>query len=140
MNGNAENVSMLLPETLDLAASEKFLELVRQRVSGDAPLRMDASAVRMLTLPCVQIVLAAIRSGEAITIKDPSAAFAGAFDDLGLDWMQYLDRSAERQQDQAMTERDQDSRRYAEAARRRRGRHAETNPVKPTFIPSVRVS
>lgn len=92
MNGTPHNGLMLLPETLDLAASEQFLEAMKQRVSGDMPLRLDASAVRVLTVPCVQILLAALRSGEPITVKDPSAAFAGAFEDLGLDWMQYLDR------------------------------------------------
>ncbi len=99
MNGNVENASMMLPETLDLAAAESFHELVRQHMHSDGPLRMDASAVKTLTLPCVQIILAAIRSGESITIKDPSATFAGAFDDLGLDWMQYLDRSSTPEQD-----------------------------------------
>jgi two-component system chemotaxis response regulator CheY len=97
MNGNAENVPMLLPETLDLAASATFIEAMRQRVNGAAPLRIDASAVKILTLPCVQILLAALRGGEAITIRDPSAAFAGAFEDLGLDWMQYLDSSLSEQ-------------------------------------------
>jgi two-component system chemotaxis response regulator CheY len=63
-------------------------------VTGDAPLRLDASAVRILTLPCVQIIISAIRSGADVRIKDPSAAFAGAFEDFGIDWMQYLDRSA----------------------------------------------
>lgn len=95
MNGDAQYASMLLPETLDLAASEPFLESMKQRVSGDMPLRLDASAVRILTVPCVQILLAALRSGEKITIVNPSAAFAGAFEDLGLDWMQYLNRDQE---------------------------------------------
>jgi two-component system chemotaxis response regulator CheY len=109
MNGNAETVTLLLPETLDLAASENFLELVRGRVNGDTPLRMDASAVKVLTLPCAQIVLAAVRSGDDIKIKDPSAAFTEAFDDLGLDWMSCLDRSAPVEQaltDQASADQD----------------------------------
>ncbi len=101
MNGNAETVNLLLPETLDLAASENFLELVRGRVHSDAPLRMDASAVKVLTLPCAQIVLAAVRSGDDIKIKDPSEAFTEAFDDLGLDWMACLDRNAPVEQAEA---------------------------------------
>lgn len=92
MNSNAINASLLLPETLDLAASESFLESMKHCVSGDMPLRLDASAVRLLTVPCVQILMAALRNGEPITIKDPSEAFVAAFEDLGLDWMEYLDR------------------------------------------------
>jgi two-component system chemotaxis response regulator CheY len=104
MNGNVETALLPLPETLDLAASEQFLELVRQHVSGDAPLCIDASAVRILTVPCVQILLAALRGGESITIKDPSAAFIAAFEDLGLDWIKYLDRDPTAEQDEAQSQ------------------------------------
>ena len=93
MNGTVEIFTLQLPETLDIAASEAFLEQVRKAVVGDAPLRLDASEVKTLTLPCVQIVMAAIRSGDAIKIRNPSAAFAAAFEDFGLDWMQYIDHS-----------------------------------------------
>lgn len=91
MNATVEISTLQLPETLDIAASEAFLEQVRRAVVGDAPLLLDASDVKALTLPCVQIVMAAIRSGDAIKIKNPSAAFAAAFEDFGLDWMQYID-------------------------------------------------
>jgi two-component system chemotaxis response regulator CheY len=91
MNGDAKNGALMLPEILDLAAAEGFLELIRQRVNGEAPLRIDASAVETLTLPCTQIILAAMRSRETISIANPSLAFIGAFEDLGLDWIQYLD-------------------------------------------------
>jgi two-component system chemotaxis response regulator CheY len=93
MNGTVEISTLQLPETLDIAASEAFLEQVRKAVVGDAPLYLDASNVKTLTLPCVQVVMAAIRSGDAIKIKNPSAAFAAAFEDFGLDWMQYIDHS-----------------------------------------------
>lgn len=92
MNVNAGNAPMLLPEILDLAASEVFLEQVKLRVAGDGPLHLDASQVRTLTLPCVQIIIAAIRGGETVAIKDPSEALVAAFEDFGIDWMQYLDR------------------------------------------------
>ena len=98
MNVTVESSPILLPETLDIAASEGFLEQLRSDVAGDGPLRLDASAVKTLTLPCVQIIIAAIRSGNDITIRDPSAAFAAAFEDFGLDWMQYLDRGASTEQ------------------------------------------
>ena len=93
MNGTVEISTLQLPETLDIAASEAFLEQVRKAVVGDAPLRLDASEVKVLTLPCVQVVMAAIRSGDAIKIRNPSAAFAAAFEDFGLNWMQYIDHS-----------------------------------------------
>jgi two-component system chemotaxis response regulator CheY len=86
---------MVLPPTLDIGASEGFLELIRSGVAAGGALRLDASEVNILTLPCTQIIISAIRSGDAVTIKDPSAAFVAAFEDFGLDWMQYLDRSVE---------------------------------------------
>ena len=94
MNGKIENSLMLLPETLDIAASEAFLDVIRKGLAAGGPLRLDASAVRTLTLPCLQIIVSAIRSGDAVTITDPSDAFAAAFEDFGIDWMQYLDRGA----------------------------------------------
>ncbi len=97
MNDAVQVGPLLLPEALDMAGAEPLLELVRQRVGGDVSLRLDASAVRILTVPCVQILLAALRSGEPITIKDPSSAFTEAFEDLGLDWMQYLDREQDQE-------------------------------------------
>jgi len=60
-------------------------------VNDEAPLRIDASAVETLTLPCIQVILAAMRGREAILITNPSAAFIGVFDDLGIEWIQYLD-------------------------------------------------
>jgi len=91
MNGDANSGTLRLPEILDLAAAEGFLDLIRQRVNGEAPLRIDASAVETLTLPCIQVILAAMRSRETISIASPSIAFVSAFDDLGMDFIQYLD-------------------------------------------------
>ena len=91
MNGDVNNGALLLPATLDLGAAEGFLELVRSRTHGDALLRLDASQVETLTLPCIQIVLAAARSAGALKIRNPSNAFVGAFEDLGVEWMAYLD-------------------------------------------------
>jgi len=75
---------MKLPEVLDLTAAEGFLESMRRQANGT--LCLDASAVRTITLPCVQIVLASARSRESTLIKDPSPAFISAFEDLGIDW------------------------------------------------------
>lgn len=89
MSDIAGDTLLKLPEILDLTAAENFLETVRQH-AGAATLCMDASEVRTLTVPCVQILLAAARSHTAMSITNPSAAFIGTFEDLGIDWMQDL--------------------------------------------------
>ncbi len=86
MNENASETLMKLPEVLDLTAAEGFLESMRQQANGE--LCVDASAVRTITLPCVQIVLAAARARESMSVKNPSPAFVSAFEDLGIDWTQ----------------------------------------------------
>src|SRR5262245_43079076 len=75
-----------LPPVLDLSAAEGFLSTMRQHVQDEAALRIDASEVTSLTLPCVQILLAAMRDHERISIETPSIEFVSAFKDLGLDW------------------------------------------------------
>lgn len=76
-----------LPTVLDLAAAENFLTTVRSKLDeGERVLRLDASGVETLTLPCIQIILAAIRSHARVSVVDPSAEFVAAFGDLGLDW------------------------------------------------------
>ena len=88
ISADADNAPMKLPEVLDLAAAEGLLELMRQRLENAAPLCIDASAVETLTLPCMQIILAAARGCDRISIRRPSNAFVSAFEDLGLDWTQ----------------------------------------------------
>jgi two-component system chemotaxis response regulator CheY len=97
---NAEVIAgpLLLPDTLDLAAAENFLELVRQRVNDEAPLHIDAAAVESITLPCIQIIFAALKSRESIWIRNPSPEFINAFEDIGLFWMNYLDVSRDGQE------------------------------------------
>jgi len=91
MNSDADKDHLMLPEILDLAAAESFLELIRQRANGNTQLRLDASAVQTLTLPCIQIILSAIRTFGTVSIRNPSLAFVSAFEDLGIEWIQYLD-------------------------------------------------
>ena len=88
MSEYANDTLMKLPEVLDLTAAEGFLESMRRQANGT--LCLDASAVRTITLPCVQIVLASARSRESTLIKDPSPAFVSAFEDLGIDWTRDL--------------------------------------------------
>lgn len=83
----------MLPEVLDLAAAESLLLTVRQRLSDEQPLVIDASAVEILTLPCIQVLLAAMREGNRVSIENPSIEFATAFEDLGINWVWGLEYS-----------------------------------------------
>jgi two-component system chemotaxis response regulator CheY len=87
MSNVAGETLLKLPEILDLTAAENFLEMVRQSASATT-LCLDASEVRTLTTPCMQILLAAARSHTAMSVAQPSDAFISAFEDLGIDWMQ----------------------------------------------------
>lgn len=61
--------------------------MLRQHSQGATSLlRLDASHVETLTLPCIQILLAAIRDYGQISIEQPSVEFVSAFEDLGLRW------------------------------------------------------
>ena len=75
-----------LPAVLDLNAAEEFLATLRQHIQGESSLRLDASAVETLTLPCIQIMVAAMRDHGQLAIDRPSNEFINAFRDLGLGW------------------------------------------------------
>lgn len=76
---------MKLPKVLDLAAAIGLHESILRDVQTAGGARLDASEIEVLTLPCLQILLAAKRDAM-IWIDQPSEAFIGAFADLGLDW------------------------------------------------------
>lgn len=88
MNNSTNHTSLKLPEILDHAAADGLLGLMQKHLQGGGPLRIDASAVETLTYPCIQIVLAAIRTSGEVTLETPSAAFVSAFDDLAIEWGQ----------------------------------------------------
>lgn len=102
-----------LPASLDHAAAENFLVLMRDRLAAQPRLQLDASEVETLTLPCVQIMLSAQLSCGAISIANPSDAFISAFKDLGLDCAKLFAASAAEEGgtigDGAATERKEDS-------------------------------
>jgi two-component system, chemotaxis family, chemotaxis protein CheY len=77
-------VRLKLPSVLDLAAAESFLDTMCRQMPAEGEMHIDASGVETLTLPCVQILLAALRGGQ-VSIQNPSSAFINAFADLGLD-------------------------------------------------------
>ncbi len=75
-----------LPPVLDLAAAEAFLAAVREHLDQSPRLTLDGSGIESLTLPCIQIILAARNSYGEVFVENPSNAFVAAFEDLGLDW------------------------------------------------------
>jgi len=86
MQTDQDNAQLKLPTVLDLNAAEEFLATLRQHLQGDGSLRLEASAVETLTLPCIQILVAAMRDHGQVSVVRPSAEFANAFRDLGLGW------------------------------------------------------
>jgi two-component system chemotaxis response regulator CheY len=86
MQHDTDIAQVKLPPVLDLAAAESFLETVRGHVAAGTPLTLDASEVETLTLPCMQIIVAAQRTEAPVSIVNASEAFASAFADLGLAW------------------------------------------------------
>jgi len=86
---NANSPVFELPAVLDLAAGQNFLDALRQKLTNGGPLRMNAAAVETLTFPCVQIILAALKSYDHVSIESPSIAFVSAFEDLAIDWTPY---------------------------------------------------
>ena len=83
----ATDSSLRLPAVLDLAASEAFLDTMRHACEAEA-VEVDASAVDVLTLPCMQIIVAALKINPGMRIENPSEAFMHAFADLALEWRQ----------------------------------------------------
>lgn len=85
MNEDKADAVLKLPRTLDFAAAESFLETMRSRLQQNPRLRIDASGVEVLTVPCIQIILSALQTYEEIVLQNPSAEFVNAFQDLGID-------------------------------------------------------
>jgi len=103
MDGTNEADQVKLPASLDHAAAEGLLELLRTRLQSGGDISLDASAVETLTLPCIQIILAALRTHVSTIVVQPSAAFVSAFNDLGLDWNEGRDPSAPAPEQPAIT-------------------------------------
>ena len=91
MHDDLAQAHLKLPAVLDHAAADGLLCTLRQRLQDDMALCLDASEVEMLTLPCTQVLLAAIRSQGQLSIERPSAAFVSAFKDFALDWTEGQD-------------------------------------------------
>jgi two-component system chemotaxis response regulator CheY len=86
MTTGQTGMPIVLPAVLDLSAAEGFLATMLQAGESEEPVHVDASSVETITLPCIQIILAAKRADSRLTVTDPSAAFLSAFADLGMPW------------------------------------------------------
>lgn len=80
--GNGSVVT--LPAVLDQSAAEGLLSMLQAAVGTGGPVTIDASRVETMSLPCIQIVLSATRSGVEVTIANASPVFAELFAGLGL--------------------------------------------------------
>ena len=83
----APDSSLKLPSVLDLAASEALLDTMRQACDAQTA-TVDASGVDVVTSPCMQVILAALKASPGMRIEKPSEAFVQAFADLALEWRQ----------------------------------------------------
>jgi two-component system, chemotaxis family, chemotaxis protein CheY len=75
-----------LPAVLDLEAARGLLDLLKSKSGSADPVLIDAAEVEMITLPCVQILLSAVKPPGAMSVVNPSDALVGAFSDLGIVW------------------------------------------------------
>jgi two-component system chemotaxis response regulator CheY len=75
-----------LQPILDLDAGQALLGELKGKLASGEPLCLDASGVEVMSLPGVQIVLAAIRSKSKVAVLAPSPVFVAAFADLGMSW------------------------------------------------------
>jgi two-component system chemotaxis response regulator CheY len=75
-----------LQPILDLDAGQALLGELKGKLASSEPLCLDASGVEVMSLPGVQIVLAAIRSKSKLSVLSPSPVFIAAFADHGISW------------------------------------------------------
>lgn len=74
---------MRLPNILDFAAAAGLHQSVLGGLKASGRLQIDASEVGVISLPCMQVILAATREGAVII--NPSPAFTEAFETLALE-------------------------------------------------------
>ena len=83
-NGAAE----LLPPSLDLPSAKPLCQQLQAKVLSTEPILLDGSRVERISTPCIQILVAALKSAEArgtpFRLSNPSKVLAEALLDLGL--------------------------------------------------------
>ncbi len=75
-----------LQPILDLDAGQALLGELKGKLASGEPLCIDASGVEVMSLPGVQIMLAAIRGKSKVSVVSPSPVFVAAFTDIGISW------------------------------------------------------
>jgi two-component system chemotaxis response regulator CheY len=75
-----------LQPVLDLDAGQALLGELKGKLASGEPLCIDASGVEVMSLPGVQIMLAAIRTQSKVSVISPSPVFISAFADHGISW------------------------------------------------------
>jgi chemotaxis protein CheX len=78
----------LLPPSLDLLGAKPLCQQLQAKVLSAEPILLDGSRVERISTPCIQILVAALKSAEArgtpFRLSNPSQVLAEALVDLGL--------------------------------------------------------
>ncbi|NVJ97629.1 MAG: STAS domain-containing protein [Alphaproteobacteria bacterium] len=85
---------LVLTEILDISAGDPLKAEMCEQLAKKETLTVNASRVRKISTPCVQVLIAAgieaERLGLAFHITRPSSVFSDSFQNLGLS--EYLDQ------------------------------------------------
>jgi len=74
---------MKLPNVLDFAAATGLHQSILGRLKAAGRLQIDASGVELISMACMQVIVAATRQGAVVV--NPSPAFTEAFETLALE-------------------------------------------------------
>lgn len=75
---------VVLSDVVDLGKADELLAALRDAHGSGQAYAIDGRAVSRIATPCLQLVLAALRLGEAARLASPSDAMMDAIIDLGL--------------------------------------------------------
>jgi chemotaxis protein CheX len=85
--GGKKDSRITLGAVLDIRAAAPLRDALQKAVKRGKPILIDAGQVARLSTPCIQVLLAAGKDGDAaarMTLVQTSDAFVSAFSDLGL--------------------------------------------------------
>jgi anti-anti-sigma regulatory factor len=90
MNAKSSEIVLELPAIADLTFASTLKELSEQALAGGKGLVVDATAVRRIASPCLQILISALNSfaksgGPPLTLSNPSPDFLETVSTLGLE-------------------------------------------------------
>ena len=84
MTGSESGPIVQFPPAADLSAARPLADDLQAAIARAGGATIDASQVDRIATPCLQVLIAASRSG-AIRLRKPSEAFSDAMRDLGLE-------------------------------------------------------